>query len=157
MFDFFLLMASITLASSLETKSPIQTIVMVKDTQKSTLNLNVNLLEAYETLTPPPGASKNYPVGHAVVRLRLENSTPHHLHLNAQKVEILQADNNQVLISQVLQPLDLAGLQIFEQGFHLTNAQGLSGAKKVKAVFTYEFNGKSYSAESSILDVVPTL
>ncbi|HEY9802796.1 MAG TPA: hypothetical protein V6D25_20695 [Leptolyngbyaceae cyanobacterium] len=156
-FDFVFLIASTTLASSLQTKSPIPTTVMVQNIQKPTLSLNVNLLEVYETLTPPPGASKNYPVGHAVVRLKLENSTLNHLHINAKKVEIQQADNHKILISQVVQPLNLAGLQIFEQGFYLTNAQGFSGAKKVKAVFTYEFNGKTYSAESPILDVVPSL
>lgn len=157
MFDFVLLIASTILPSSLLTKSPIQTTVMVQDIQKPALNLNVNLLEVYETLTPPPGASKNYPVGHAVVRLKLENSTLNHLHINAKKLEIQQADNHKILISQVVQPLNLAGLQIFEQGFYLTNAQGFSNAKKVKAVFTYEFNGKSYSAESPILDIVPSL
>ncbi|WP_313954452.1 hypothetical protein [Anabaena subtropica] len=157
MLDFALLIASVTLASSPQPELPIQTPIMLKNAQKAPLSLNVNLLEVYEALTPPPGASKNYPVGHAVVRLRLENYTLENLQINAKKVEITQADNNKILISQVVQPLNLAGLQIFEQGFHLTNAQGFGGAKKVKAVFTYEFNGKSYSAESQILDVVPNL
>lgn len=154
MLDFVLLIASVTLASSRQPELPIQTPMMLKNTQKAPLSLNVNLLEVYEALTPPPGASKNYPVGHAVVRLRLENSTLENLNINAKKVEIKQADNQKILMSQVVQPLNLAGLQIFEQGFHLTNAQGFSGAKKVKAVFSYEFNGKNYSAESQILDVV---
>ncbi|WP_236577845.1 hypothetical protein [Trichormus variabilis] len=157
MFDYLFLIASITLTSLPKTESPIQTTIMVQNTQQPALSLNVNLLEVYETLIPPPGAVENYPVGHAVVRLRLENSTLNHLNINAQKVELKQADNNKILISQVVQPFNLAGLQIFEQGFYLTNAQGFSGAKKVKAVFTYEFHGKSYSVESPILDVVPTL
>ncbi|MBD2254362.1 hypothetical protein H6G14_24260 [Nostoc parmelioides FACHB-3921] len=156
-FDYLFWIAATTLTSLPKTESLIQTIIMVQNTQKPALRLNVNLLEVYETLIPPPGAAKNYPVGHAVVRLRLENSTLNHLNINAQKVELKQADNNKILISQVVQPFNLAGLQIFEQGFYLTNAQGFSGAKKVKAVFTYEFNGKNYSVESPILDVVPTL
>lgn len=154
MLNFALLLASQTLVSTPKPKLPIQTPIMVNNSQKAPLNLNVNLLEVYETLTPPPGASKNYPVGHAVVRLRLENPTINPLRIKAKKVEIQQADNKKVLISQVVKPLNLAGLQIFEQGFHLTNAQGFRGAKKVKAVFTYEFNKKTYRAESPILEVV---
>lgn len=146
MFNFALVIAFAALPSSSG--------IMAQTPQKPPLSSRVSLLEVYESPTPPPGAAKNYPVGHAVVRLRLENLTQNTVNLGPTKVEIRQANTNKILLSQVVQPFHLFGLQILERGFHITNQQGFGDVRKVKAVFDYQLNGKIYTVESPILEVV---
>ena len=175
MLDIFLEMASANLQFHRfsspflpEFNPPVQRVIMTQKPQKVPFSLSVILLEAYEDRTPPPGAPEDHPVGHAIVALRIENLTVNNVQLDIKQLEICQSDNNKTLISQAVLPTDnnknprsqtvrkfnLGGLQILEQGFNLTNSQGFMRAKKVKAVVTYQFNGKSYVAESPISEVV---
>lgn len=161
MFDIVLAIATATfqfsdssLRSSVVAQTLIQTELMAQNSPKSPFNLRINLLEAYEATIPPPGAPSNYPVGHAVVRLRVENLTQNNSNFDIRKIELRRVDNNIVLLSQAMKPLNLGGLQILERGFHLTNCQGFRDAKKVKAVVSYQFNGKSFTVESSIAEVM---
>ena len=141
-----------TLLVGLDNKSFIQTKTMIQNSQIIPFQLNVMLLEAYEDKTPPPGASSNHSVGHAVIRFRIENLTQNNIIANLIKIELRQASNQEVLMSQALNPLDIAGLQILEQGFHLTNPNCL-GLGAVKAVVFYEFNGTQYMMESDTIKV----
>lgn len=151
MFDVVLITA--TLPSS-PLQILMQKLIMEQNTQKLPLSLSVSLLEVYESPIPPPGASINYPVGHAVVRLRLENLTSNKVNFSIRKIEIRQSNNDMILISQEVEPFNLYGLQILERGFHLTNRQGFRGSQKVKAVVTYQLGGKSYSAESPVSEIL---
>ncbi|BBC23437.1 hypothetical protein [Pseudanabaena sp. ABRG5-3] len=136
----------------LDNKSFIQSKTMTQNSQIIPFQLSVILLEAYEDQTPPPGASSNHPVGHAVVRFRIENLTQNNIIANLIKIELRQASNQEVLISQTLNPLEVGGLQILEQGFHLTNPNYL-GLGEVKAVLFYEFNSTQYTMESDTIKV----
>lgn len=161
MFEFFLVIASANpqFFSSLPPVLPrnqsfIEKEIMVQASQKAPFSLVINLLEVYEDRTPPPGASANHPVGHAVVRFRIENLTQNDIVASITKVEIRESSNDKVLISEIVNPFNLGGLQILEQGFHLTNPKGFMDLKEVKAVATYDFNGKTYTLESPKVKVV---
>ncbi|MEI6064366.1 MAG: hypothetical protein WCQ26_07220, partial [Pseudanabaena sp. ELA748] len=54
-----------------------------------------------------------------------------------------------LFLHAALSPFDLGGLQILEQGFHLTNAKGFANWKELDAVVTYEWNGKIHTADSA--------
>lgn len=158
MYDILSILTSVNLrfhelSSSIKYSHPIAIVLMTQNNQKTPFTLKINLLEAYENRMPPPGASKNAPVGHAVVKLRIENLIQDNIVANLTKLEICQPDNNKVLIYEPMKPLKLGGLQIIEPGFHLTNLKGFSGLKEVKAVVTYQVNGKTYTAESLSLKV----
>jgi hypothetical protein len=129
---------------------------MTQNPQAVPFKINAKLLEVYEDLTEPPGSRQgaNRPVGHAVVRLRIENLTPSNLDFSITKIDILSENGNQSLMSKEGGKINLGGLQILEPGFHLTNKQGFKGAKQVKAVLTYQFKGKNYTTESSKFNVV---
>lgn len=138
---------SLLLAPRLNQPSIHQPRIMTQNLQTIPFRLSFTLLEAYEDIVPPPGASLGHPIGHVVIRLRIENLTLDNIAANLTKIEIRQSSNRKVLISQVLSPFDLGGLQILEQGFHLTNPKQL-GLGEVKAVVIYEFNGTTYTVES---------
>lgn len=161
MFEFLLMMASAnaqffgSLSPVLQTNQPlIQEEMMAQNSRQTPFNLSVSLLEAYENTRQPLGASANYPIGHAVVRLRIENLTQNNIIANLTKVEIRQSSDNSVLMSETVNPFDLGGLQILEKGFHLTNSKGFMGANEVKAVVIYELNGNNYTVESPNLKVI---
>lgn len=142
--------------------------LMTQNSQKLPYKVSITLLEAYQDNTLPPGVPQSYPLGHAVVRLRVENQTDSHVNFDVKKIEVYQAPNNGALASQgnrripqpkllmgkTLQLWSLNGLQIVEQGFHLTNRQGFTGSKRVKAIVTYQFNNKLYTSESAAIDVI---
>jgi hypothetical protein len=160
MFDFLLAMVSANSQVSnslqpflLESKFSNQKVLMTQNSQNLPFSISVTLLEAYEDKVPPPGASINHPVGHAVVRLRIKNLTQNNIKVSLKKIEICQTDNKRVLMSQSANPVNLGGLQIQEQGFHLTNPKGFMGLKKVKAVVTYQLDSKIYTVESPISEV----
>ena len=141
--------ASLSLAPRLNQSSIHQSRTMTKNLQTIPFRLSFTLLEAYEDLVPPPGASLGHPIGHVVIRLRIENLTLDNVAANLTKIEIRQSNNHKVLISEVLSRFDLGGLQILEQGFHLTNAKGFANWKELDAIVTYEWNGKIYTADSA--------
>jgi hypothetical protein len=160
MFDICLMMASATsqlsslfIPSPLKLKPPIERTIVIQNSQKIPFKLSVRLLEAYEDRTPPPGTVANHPVGHAVVRLRIENLAEKSISLDIGSIKIHQAENNKILMFQPVKSLNLGGLQILEQGFHITNRQGFNGSKKVKAVVNYQVNGKKYSVASPVSEV----
>lgn len=132
-----------------DNQSFIQPESMTQNSQNIPFQLNVMLLEVYEDKTPPPGASSNHPVGHAVIRFRIENLTQNNIIAKLIKIELRQASNQEVLISQALNPLDVGGLQILEQGFHLTNPKGFANRKEFDAVVTYEWDGIIYAVDSA--------
>jgi len=155
MLDFVSLIASTSLyffnslpLVGFDNQSFIQPKNMTQNSQNMPFQLNIMLLEAYEDKTPPPGASSNHPVGHAVIRFRIENLTQNNIITNLIKIEIRQASNQKVLISKTLNPLDVGGLQILEQGFHLTNPKQL-GSGEVEAALIYEFNGTTHTVKSN--------
>jgi hypothetical protein len=123
-------------------------------TNKMPYKLNVSFLEAYEDKRTPPGASANYPKAHAVIRLRIENLGENKAIAGIQTIEVREVKTNKVLFSQVVKPINLGGLQILEQGFHLTNPTGFKGFSEVKAVVTYKLENKIYSSESAKFKVV---
>lgn len=168
MLDVFFLMAA-TIAkppSALPLSSPqfipsTKELLMTQNTVTIPFTVKVRFLEAYQTLVLPPGASKGYPVGHAVVRLRIENLTEKSINFDIKKIEVVdtkksnnrKAPQRRVVLSESVKPLPLGGKQIVEQGFHLTNNQGFGGAKKLNAIVTYQFDGKVYQAVSPLINV----
>lgn len=116
--------------------------------------VKVDLVEVYESTTPPPGARGVPPRGYAVARFRVENLLAEATRFDLQTIEIQHADNNQVLLSQAMQPLRLEGLQIVEQGVRLTNPQGFEGVHRVRASVTYRLGGDVYRVESDTRRVV---
>ncbi len=140
---------SLSLAPRLIQSSIHQSRTMTKNLQTIPFRLSFTLLEAYEDLVPPPGASLGHPIGHVVIRLRIENLTLDNVPANLTKIEIRQSSNRKVLISKVLNPFDLGGLQILEQGFHLTSSKGFVDWKELNAVVTYEWHGRTYTLEST--------
>ncbi len=123
-------------------------------TNKMPYKLNVSLLEAYEDKRTPPGASTNYPKGHAVIRLRIENLGDNKAIAAIKTIEIREAKTNKIIFSQVVKPINLGGLQILEQGFHLTNHTGFKGFSEIKAVVTYKLENQIYSSESAKFKVI---
>ena len=123
--------------------------IMIQNSQNIPFQFSVMLLEVYEDKTPPPGASINHPVGHAVIRFRIQNLTQNNITANLVKIELRQPSNQEVIIYQTLNPLDIGGLQILEQGFHLTNPKGFANWKEFDAVVTYEWNGTIYTVDSA--------
>ncbi|MEB3180540.1 MAG: hypothetical protein VKL59_16145 [Nostocaceae cyanobacterium] len=136
-------------------------VLIAQNNQKIPFHVMVNFLEAYEDKVPPPGASKNHPVGNTVVRLRIENLTEKPVNFDIKKIDIVeikpdkqrQTPQRRVVLTQATKQLSLGGRQIIEQGFRLTNRQGFGGAKKLKAVVTYKFSGKTYITESAVIEV----
>jgi len=126
---------------------------MMQNAQHLPVSISLKLLEVYEDRVPPPGAARNHPVGHAVLRLRVENLTQKNISVNLTKIDILEADKNNVLISRGGKVLSLGGLQILQQGFHLTNAKGFMNYKRVKAVVTYQVDSKTYNVESPAFEI----
>lgn len=157
----FILAASATLLGLLVTQQPVlvspastKAIVMTQNTQTVPFKLSATLLEVYEDRTEPPGSrmGANRPVGHAVLRLRIENLTQKNVKFKVIKIAIQDVnrnDNKQSLMSQDGKEVNLGGLQILEPGFHLTNRQGFLGTRNVKAVVNYQFNGKTYTVQSA--------
>jgi hypothetical protein len=126
---------------------------MIENAQHLPISISLKLLEVYENRVPPPGATINHPVGHAVVRLRVENLTQKNISVNLIKIDIVAADKNNILISRVGKVLTLGGLQILQQGFHLTNTKGFINSNKVKAVVTYQVDSKTYIVESPLFEI----
>lgn len=137
-------------------QASIKETVMTQNPQTVPFKISANLLEVYEDLTEPPGSrlGVNRPVGHAVVRLRIENRTQANVDFTIEKIDIRGENGNQSLMSQEVGKINLGGLQILEPGFHLKNRQGFNGSKKVKTVVTYQFNNKTYTTESPAFNVV---
>lgn len=129
---------------------------MTQNPQAVPFKLSAKLLEVYEDLTEPPGSRQgaNRPVGHAVLRLRIENTTQSNLDFTIKKIDIISENTNQSLMFQEVGKVNLGGLQILEPGFHLKNKQGFKGAKRVKTVVTYQFKGRTFAVESPAFTVV---
>jgi len=117
--------------------------------------LTATLLEVYEDRVAPPGSQPNSdrPVGHAVVRLRLENLTEHPVNLEIQRVEIHAEPDARVLMTQTVEAVNLGGLQILERGLHLTNSQGFGNATRVRAIVVYQMDGTVYTTASAAFPV----
>jgi hypothetical protein len=139
---------SLPLAPRLNEISTYQLRTMTQNPQTLPFRLSFTLLEAYEDLVPPPGASLGHPVGHVVIRIKVENLSLDNIAANLTKIEIRQSNNHKILISKVLSAFDLGGLQILEQGFHLTNSNGFADWKELDAVVTYRWNDKIYTTDS---------
>lgn len=162
MSSFFVIAATTTLLNLSSCQQIPTSQVSIKETrmtqnpQAVPFKLSAKLLEVYEDLTEPPGSRQgaNRPVGHAVVRLRIENTTQSNLDFTIKKIDIISEKTNQSLMFQEVGKVDLGGLQILEPGFHLTNKQGFQGAKRVKTVVTYQFKGKNFTIESPAFTVV---
>lgn len=120
------------------------------------LNLTATLLEAYEDQTEPPGSTQgnNRPVGHVILRLRLESLTPEPLSLQSVQVTIWDADQQHRLMTYEAGEIVLGGQQILEPGMHLTNQTGFQGTSQVKALVTYRLDQQVHQVESSLAPVV---
>jgi hypothetical protein len=120
--------------------------------------VNVSILEVYEDRSPPPGSrpSADRPVGHGVMRLRLENLTQTPLNVTVLSIALSCEHSNdpqQSIMSQPVGSIELGGLQILERGFHLTNREGFTNTERVKAIVTYQFDNAVYTAESPLFPV----
>lgn len=120
-----------------------------QDSQTLPISLKVSLLESYETRTPPPGSGGVYPVGHTVVRLRMENLSQQPVQFTVESIKIMPTHAQKILMEQSVGIVQLDGLQIKESGFHLTNNQGFSGYQEVHAVVTFRYQGKTFVVTSS--------
>jgi|GEM_PF-3471394 len=147
--------------SAVKSNQAVGKVLIAQNKQKVPFHVIVNFLEAYEDKVPPPGATKNHPVGNTVVRLKIENLTEKPVNFDIKKIDIVEIKpdkqretaQRRVVLTQATKPLSLGGRQIIEQGFRLTNRQGFRGAKKLKAVVTYKFSGKTYITESGVIEV----
>jgi len=126
-----------------------------ENTSTIPVKLETTLLEVYEDRTEPPGSKlgANRPVGHAVIRIRIESLSLNTLILDNAKIEVKSSDKHPSVMSQSIGKITLGGRQIIEPGFHLTNRQGFMQAEKVKAIVTYQFNGQTYIAKSPVKTV----
>ncbi|MGI0485626.1 hypothetical protein ACN4EK_09340 [Pantanalinema rosaneae CENA516] len=117
------------------------------------LTLTVSVLEAYEGRTPPPGSRGHYPVGNAVVRLRMENLSQQPVALTIASVKITSLSGQPVLMEKAVGQVELGGLQIQESGLRLTNEQGFSHHQTIQAIVTYSYQGKTFTVTSPGFDV----
>ncbi|MBD2463961.1 hypothetical protein H6G89_23445 [Oscillatoria sp. FACHB-1407] len=125
--------------------------VMSKPASVNPLLVSVTILEAYEDQVVVDGVQSNRnapPVGHAVVRLRVENTVQDLVALEIQNIEIRPETGDRPLLSQEIGAMELGGLQIVEPGYHLTNQAGYHEIERVRAVMIYKVAGQLYTAES---------
>lgn len=117
--------------------------------------VTATILEAYEDQSAPIGSHQgaDRPIGHAVVRLRLESLVVEPIVAQVQ-VAIWDADRQEQLMTRDLGEITLGGRQILEPGLHLSNREGFQGIKQVKAIVTYQTENIIYTAESSLANVV---
>lgn len=118
------------------------------DPVKQTMTVTVTLLEVYEAAVPPPGAGSTYPASHAVVRLRLENLTPDPVAIAAGELSLRTVAGDEELLVTVVAPITLEGLQVVEQGFHLTGENLLGRPGHVRAVYDFAINDQPQQAMS---------
>lgn len=119
---------------------------------------SVSLLEFYEASSPPPGSQGSYPVTHAILRLRLENLEVDPRSQPAGTLSIVAIkgeapDQKKVLLSTPITAQTLNGLEIREQGFHLTHDQSLIDSGSVQAVYEYTVGSQVRRAYSEVLPV----
>ncbi len=128
---------------------------MTQNTEMASVHVNAMLLEVYEDQTAPlgPKLGSNRPIGHAIVRLRIESLSLEPVTLEDMEITIQQPDQSQHLMLRSVGSLHLGGRQIVEPGFRLTNRQGFMGADRIKAVVTYRLRGKSYTVASPVMAV----
>ncbi|QQE65998.1 hypothetical protein GFS31_26930 [Leptolyngbya sp. BL0902] len=108
----------------------------------------VTLLEVYEAPVPPPGSSGVYPASHAVVRLRLENLTPDPVAVAAGELSLRTVTTDEDLLITTVEPITLEGLQVVEQGFHLTGEDLLGRPGDVRAVYDFAIGDQPQQAMS---------
>ncbi len=128
-------------------------LLMSHASQSLPISVTATVVEAYETKTPPPGSQGVYPVGQAVVRLRLENLSQQSAQLMVERIQITPAHTQQTLMEQSFGTVELGGLQIQESGCRLTNEQGFLGHQDIHAVVTYRYQGKTSTVTSLPLKI----
>ena len=120
---------------------------------RQTIALKVDLLEAYESVTPIPGAVMLAAGGNTLVRLKIENLTPDSLEVEITTIEIVPVDGDKPLMVEQSQRVKLGGLQILEEGFRLSNTEGFGDFSLVRAIVTCQTSGQSFVAESQPREV----
>ena len=118
------------------------------DPVQQSIAVAVTLLEVYEAPVPPPGSSGIYPASHAVVRLRLENLTPDPVAVSAGELSLRTVTTDEELLITAVEPITLAGLQVIEQGFHLTGEDLLGRPSDVRAVYDFAIGNQPQQAMS---------
>lgn len=143
-------------APNLASQPQLSNTQMIQNQPNTSIQVGATLLEVYEDQTEPPGSNlrANRPVGHAVVRLRLENLSLEAVNLQGVTIEIQPTDRHNCLMSQEIGTITLGGRQILEPGFHLTNHQGFEGTKTIHAIVRYVVDSKPYQIKSPVSNVV---
>lgn len=143
-------------APNLASQPQLSNMQMIQNPSNTSIQVGATLLEVYEDQTEPPGSNlgANRPVGHAIVRLRLENLSLEAVNLQGVTIEIRATDRHNCLMSQEIGTITLGGRQILEPGFHLTNHQGFEGTKTIHAIVTYVVDNKPYQIKSPVSSVV---
>ncbi len=118
------------------------------DAVQQSIAVAVTLLEVYEAPVPPPGSSGVYPASHAVVRLRLENLTSSPVAVAAGELSLRTVTTDEELLITVVEPIALEGLQVIEQGFHLTGEDLLGRPGDVRAVYDFAVGDQPQQAMS---------
>jgi hypothetical protein len=96
----------------------------------------------------------NRDIGFASVFLRIENPNEENANLVIQSIEVRNASDGKVqMTSQAPEEIHLKPLENYENVFSLTNKTGYSGHNRVKAVITYEIQGRVQVIESSPVEV----
>ena len=127
---------------------------LVSQVQTIPFHLSVTRLDVYEDQMLPLGTPPEITpaVGHGVIRLKIENLTPEAVNFQIHQVEI-RSGCGSVVMAQSGSAIALGGLQILEPGYHLTNQEGYQNTERVRAVVVYEFNDRTYTAESALTEV----
>lgn len=113
-------------------------------------------LQAREEKTPPDGVPdrQNRDIGFASVFLRIENPKEEDVSLTVQRVEIRNTADGAVQLSDSSpQQIRLRPLENSEVVFHLTNKNGYSEHKQVKAVINYRIGDRMQVIESTPVEV----
>lgn len=109
----------------------------------------IDILEVYNTPTPPPGAMGNYPKGHVVLRYRLENTQQTPIGVDSIHISLFRKGEKDALVyAELLPSLTLEGLQILEQGKHLYFDETLAEDTNYQLVLQYNCGGVNQKVES---------
>lgn len=92
--------------------------------------------------------SGTYHIWVQTVRLRLENLTPDPVSMAAGELSLRQVAGVEELLVTLVNPIVLGGLQVIEQGFHLTGEGLLGRPGDVRSVYDFAINGQDQQAMS---------
>ena len=145
-------LASIVI-SSLLISSSIPTSPMITSTG---ILIQPITLQAREELLLPAGqiSTSDRDKGFATVLVQFENQREQDKVITIESIEIQDASNGRIYMNlQFPQTIHLRPLENSANDFHLTNKSGFSGRSPIKAVVTYQIDGRREVLTSNPIEV----